>query len=91
VENWILICLGIVEFVENHKRMIKPGITLGQIMKVAYPKNGNNLAEYIEKRKATFSNGSTALENSEYSIRENKADTKVKTKKQILTDVHNSV
>lgn len=91
VENLILICLGIVEFVENHKRMIKPGITLGQIMKVAYPKNGNNLAEYIEKRKATFSNGSTALEGSEYSIQENKADTKVKTKKQILTDVHNSV
>ena len=85
VENWILICLGIINFVENHKRMIKPGITLRQIMTTVYPKNGTRLAEYIDKRKSIFSTGSSNTEVMEYSANENIFDEHLKTKKQILT------
>jgi len=71
VKYWILICMGIVWFVENQKKHIleKNEISLSYIMKKAYPKTGKKLANYIEQRIEKLANKNE--EAVEYSQEEN--------------------
>lgn len=76
IENWILICLGIVNFVENHKKLINNKITLSDIIETVYPRSCENIIRYINERKQKFSkqtNDTTQIESelSEYSDDEN--------------------
>jgi len=79
IKNWILICMGIVSFIENYKEIIynaklTPGaITLSQIMLKTYPRKGVYLNQYISERKRKFSKeySNTNAEADEYSQYEN--------------------
>jgi hypothetical protein len=76
IENWILICMGIVNFVENHKKLINESITLSDIMQTVYPKSHENIIRYINERKQKFSEKNNSItqtesEDSEYSFDEN--------------------
>jgi hypothetical protein len=86
IENWILITMGIVNFVENYKSLIRPGITLADIITKTYPKGHKNLIAYIEKRKQTFADFDDASEGREYGIANNV--NKKLTKKEIVKDVY---
>lgn len=60
VKNFILICMGIISFIENHKELIYEAklqagsITLSQILLKTYPKKAEYLIDYIQKRKQKF-------------------------------------
>ncbi len=82
IENWILICMGIVNFVENYKKYIVPGITLADVLQKTYPKTHKNLISYIEKRKSLFGKSTNVVENNEY-LRESNQNKKL-TKKEII-------
>lgn len=57
---WILICMGIVSFVENYKEAVynakleTGSITLSEIMLKTYPRKGVYLNHYISERKRKF-------------------------------------
>lgn len=57
IKNWLLICMALVDIVENHKSQIynNPNLTLADIIKICYPKDHLVLNNYIEKRKIKFS------------------------------------
>lgn len=85
IENWILIVMGIVNFVENHKNKIKPGLKLSDVIKTTYPKNHTSLNTYIKMRQALFTSSNTIgslMEQHEYETEEN--DNKKMTAKQII-------
>lgn len=56
IKYWILICMGIMWFVENHAKEIalNKDITLKYIIDKAYPKQGIKIINYIEKRMSKF-------------------------------------
>jgi len=65
IRNWLKICVAFVYFVENFKNIIKQGyykdkvgntfnLDLELVVKLSYPKSGNNLIDYIRERKETF-------------------------------------
>ena len=67
-KNWLMICMALVDIVENHKDQIykNPGIRLVDIIKIVYPKNHIKLLDYIYKRMAKFSNDDGNAERSDY-------------------------
>lgn len=75
IKNFILICMGILSFVENHKDIIynvdmKSGsITLNQIIDATYTKKNEYLKKYISNRINLFS--SNYQEKDEYDYYEN--------------------
>jgi len=70
VKNWIKIAMAFCWFVENRKRSILnlDKLTLGDVVRQAYSKKGEELAKYIEMRKKMFAGKS---ESSEYTRKEN--------------------
>ncbi len=57
-KNWLLIFIGLVDFVENHKRELFDNIhtiDLDTIMRICYPSNYPQLIEFIRSRKELFS------------------------------------
>jgi len=78
IRNWILICMGIVSFVENHKREIirSPSISIKTIMKTVYPNKGTYLSDYITNRTELFDRSihgnQSEIENMEYDDNHNK-------------------
>jgi len=89
IRNWVLICMGIVSFVENHKREIirSSSISVKSIMKIAYPNKGEYLASYIEKRTSMFTNveQGRAFEDREYEEKYNRNEIINPGIKQIVT------
>jgi len=77
ISNWVLICLGLVWFVENKSQSINKKLTLRDVLLAAYPKHGEKLAEYVDKRKKLFTDGTGDSENSDYEDNTNK-DLKLK-------------
>lgn len=61
---WILICMGLMWYAENYQKEIAltDKLTLRYIMKLAYPRQGDKLISYIEKRTSRF-NSSIASKN----------------------------
>lgn len=53
---WILICMGLMWYAENYQKEIALAdkLTLRYIMKLAYPRQGDKLISYIEKRTSRF-------------------------------------
>lgn len=87
IENWILIVMGIVNFVENHKDKIKEGLKLTDVIKLTYPKGHAALNKYIIMRQTLF-NGhlvDSMAEQHEYTNQEN-ANNNLSTKQIILTN-----
>lgn len=84
IKNWLLICMALVDVVENHKQFIyeniSKGISLNSIIKTCYPKDSKKLISYIEERKNKFSesNGSIKVETEDY--QENELDDNFKLK-----------
>lgn len=70
IKNFILICMGILSFVEDHKediyqaRLVPGSITLSEIMLKTFPKKAQYLINYITQRKIKFASPNT--ENDEY-------------------------
>lgn len=56
VKYWLLICMGLVWFAENHQKRIalSNSISLEEIMNIAYPKYGGKINNYIMKRYRKF-------------------------------------
>jgi len=65
IKNWTLIHMGILWYVENHKRDILKGniLNLEEIMLLAYPKTGCSIVSYINERVSLFSKPATDMEN----------------------------
>ena len=57
IKNWLLICMALVDVVENHKSEIyaNPNLRLNDIIRICYPKNYEKLINYVEKRRTKFS------------------------------------
>jgi hypothetical protein len=57
--------MGILWYVENHKRDILKGniLNLEEIMLLAYPKTGCSIVSYINERVSLFSKPATDMEN----------------------------
>lgn len=64
IRNWVLICMAIVSFVENNKKIAIEckSIRLSDILKSEYRLKSNYLIEYVESRKKLF-NGDSAVSN----------------------------
>lgn len=79
IKNWILLCMGIVNYVETHKEDIMSNpekIKISNILKATFPKQSAGLISYFNDRYTLFSSTSqTAEENErkEYYKRENKS------------------
>lgn len=75
IKNWVLICFGIVSFVENNKRDIinNKTLSLRKVLVTQYPKKGEFLWEYVQERTKRFS-GSKGSDNEilEYGRSENR-------------------
>lgn len=58
IKNWLLICMGLVDVVENHKRFIYESklIDLESAITESYPKGHKDLVEFINSRKVKFAN-----------------------------------
>jgi hypothetical protein len=56
IKNWLFICIGLIDVVENHKAELYKNFNLGlaEIMQIVYPKTGAKLNEYILKRTLKF-------------------------------------
>lgn len=55
VKNWVKICMAFVWIVENHpQKVASEKLTLADILRLAYPKTGEKLIQYVEKRKELF-------------------------------------
>lgn len=87
IKNWLLICMSLVDVVENHKQYIYSSSqpSLCEILDICFPgANGKMLIEWVLKRKMKFeapkSNlENVAVENQEYS--ENEIDEDMSLKK----------
>jgi hypothetical protein len=69
VKNWILICMGIVSYVENNQHQIidNNNFTLEEVLKATYPTKCSYLINYINQRKEFFASSSAdANEKIEY-------------------------
>lgn len=57
IKNWLLICMALVDVIENHKSDIynNENITLNDVLTLAYGKNSLGLINYVEKRRLKFS------------------------------------
>lgn len=78
IEKWVLIFMGIINVVESHKDIIKPGVKLSDVMRAAYPKSHKEINEYIDLRKKMFSGKGSEAEASEYADRDEKEKTNYK-------------
>lgn len=58
IRNWILLCMGIMSFVENHKQYIIDSkvISLARILKAEYAGKGQYLTNYFDERRELFLN-----------------------------------
>ena len=84
IKNWLMICMGMVNVVEDHKREILSGNvnTLEDILTLCYPKDYKGLVEYVELRKAKFSDKEEPSEVAEErDYQENEIDTNLSIKK----------
>jgi len=56
IKNWVLICMGIVSYVESHKSRILLGAktSIHDIIKLTYPNKGAYLSKYIKDRTEYF-------------------------------------
>lgn len=56
IKNWLFICMGLVDIVENHKAELYKNfdMTLSELIEIVYPKNHMKLNEYIFKRTLKF-------------------------------------
>ena len=72
IKNWLLICMALVDIVENHKDSIykDPNLSLGKIIRIVYPKHCDKLLDYIEKRINKFS----SKDNEESDYTDNEVD-----------------
>lgn len=86
VKNWTKICVAFVNFVNNHKEAIRNSfwldksktkfpVSLELMVKLAYPKRGNSLIDYIRERKEVFKTADEsidykAVESTEKSLKE---------------------
>lgn len=63
IKNWVLINLGILWFVENHKKTIalNDKISLKYIMELAYPKSHMKINDFIDKRISRFNTSESSL------------------------------
>jgi hypothetical protein len=78
IRNLILMFMGIVSFVENHKRTIMEGnYNLHSVMRATYPRRGDYLVEYLKRRTEQFSKGLSG-EKMEYKDRSVIEGTKLK-------------
>lgn len=68
IKNWVLICMGIVSYVENYKKdiMFRNDITLEEIITKVYPTKSRILIPYIQERKSQFENEDYNEVNNEY-------------------------
>lgn len=68
MENWIKICIGFVNIIDNNLTLFKQGKikTLEDVVMTAYPKTGKKLVEYIESRKLKFATNGNKSELDEY-------------------------
>jgi len=75
IKNWILICMGIVSYVENFKHDIidNNNISLKEILYKTYPKKGKYLYSYVQDRKRLFMDSpmSSINEDAEYNPKNN--------------------
>lgn len=55
IRNWILLFMAIVAFAERHPDLIKPGITISDILDKIYPRKANSLKLYFKTRQSKFS------------------------------------
>ncbi len=82
IEYWILICMGIVNFVENHKDKITDTTTLAEVINSTYPRQASKILQYVEKRKKLFAVRSSTAEISDYN---EQIEIKKMSKKQQIT------
>mgnify|MGYP001584844014 CR=1 FL=1 len=54
IKNWTLIQMAILAFADNYPQLIKPKITLEEVINKIYPKRAKLLINYIEQRKEQF-------------------------------------
>ncbi len=60
VKNWLMLCMGIVDLVENHKQYIYSNIVtkqkfdLATLLQLVYPNNYRHLVSWCEDRKVIF-------------------------------------
>jgi len=92
IKNWVLICMAIVNYVENNAYSVleKETITLDEILRYSYSKRKlESLLDYIEKRKTMYNVSDPSI-NAEIEDREYASDTvnqneKI-TKKQLILE-----
>ena len=62
IKNWVLICMGIVSFVENHQKEILVGskVSIFDIIRTTYPGKGDYLIKYIKSRIKMFEEPASA-------------------------------
>lgn len=67
IKNWVLICMCLVKFAEEHYDLIRtsPSLTIEQIINLVTNNKATNLITYIRNRKTLFTNNSA--EGEEYS------------------------
>lgn len=86
IKNWTKICVAFVNFVNNYKEAIRNGywmdkskskfpVSIELMVKLAYPKRGNSLIDYIRERKEVFKTADEsidykAVESTEKSLKE---------------------
>lgn len=75
IKNWLLICMALVDVIENHKNVIytDPNISLSKVIELSYPKDNKKLLDYIEKRINKFS----SKDNEESDYTDNEVDENV--------------
>jgi len=87
IKNWLLICMAMVDVIENHKQFIynlDEVISLNSILETVYGSNSKKLISYVEERKALFSqtdltaSQEVILENKDYQENELDNDFKMK-------------
>ena len=71
IKNWLLICMALVDIVENHKRFIyeNSNLSLAKILTEVYGQKANKLIAWVDKRIAKF-NDAEFTENDEYADNE---------------------
>lgn len=83
-KNWLLICMGLVDIIENHKKEIlqMPNIGLKDIMTISYNSNSGPIIEFINDRITLFNTSSdrenTKIEQLDYLDNEIDEDLSIK-------------
>lgn len=56
IRNWVLLCMGIMSFVENNKREIveAKAMSIFDVIKASYPGKGKYLTDYFKERQRLF-------------------------------------